>query len=297
MKSKAFIRDIVTNNCQNITCDRFEALKTRKTTLSEALAIEQKYEIIISNYLDLEREAIGLAVSHMVTDQTEIFDFFEAILSLNKHVVNLLSSVKLYSDQISSHVSRCTTDPEAKIRVKQAQTDEYDSNFNYRFMEALRNHSQHYGSPVHRAKFLARWNSERTGMKFGIEYMSEKIRLQINKKFKRCILAEADDEIELPTTIRSYIESISSIHNFVRNIISDDVEVARNNIKEAIDEYEKQFGVESTSLRAYKYHRDSLEETILITLDWDDVRQRIQKKNRQLVNLSKRYASGEADKN
>lgn len=182
MKSRVFIRAITTNNCQEITCERFEFLKTLKTSLSEALAIEEKYEFIISNYLDLEREAIGLAVSHMVTDQTEYSDFFEALLSLNKHVVNLLSAVKLYNDQIASHVSRCTRNPETEVIVKQAQCTEYDNNFNYRFMEALRNHSQHYGGPVHTVKLGGGWNDDRTALKFRAEYVSDKSRLRINKK-------------------------------------------------------------------------------------------------------------------
>ena len=48
--------------------------------------------------------------------------FFEALLTLNKHVVNFLSSAKFYIAQISSHVSRCTTNPEAKASANHAQS-------------------------------------------------------------------------------------------------------------------------------------------------------------------------------
>lgn len=55
----------------NIDEIRFLKLKASREILSEALAIEEKYEIIISNYLDLEKESNNLSLNALVRNHTE----------------------------------------------------------------------------------------------------------------------------------------------------------------------------------------------------------------------------------
>lgn len=297
MKSKYFIRALTTNDVLDIAEEKFLFLKKLKSRLSEAFAIEEKYEIIISNYLDLERESIGVSVTNMISDKHDHIDFFDTILALNKRMVNLLTSIRLYNDQLGSHVATCTGNDESREKIKSAQSAEYDNNLYYRFMEALRNHVQHFGAPVHRVSFGSGWDESRENIKFHLDFVAQKKNLKINRKFKKPILEEIGDEVNLLHAIRSYIESISSIHVFARAIMNDDVDASRHEIEEQIVEYENKYGSASHTLMVYKVSENDIEEELLLSLYWDDIRQKIQRKNKQLVNLSKRYVSGEAHNN
>ena len=297
MKTEIHIRALTTNNVLPIDAERFEFLKRLKNTLNEAFAIEEKYEIVVSNYLDLEEEAIKVPVSNMITDRTDHIDFFETILALNKRVLNLLTTVRLYNDQVASHVAACTGDVDTKEHVKNAQKQEYDENVYYRFMEALRNHAQHYGAPVHRVSLGSRWDEEQDFLIYSLDLVSEKEKLELNKKFKKSILTELGDQIHLLHAIRSYVESLSNIHSTVRDLIDDDVEVSRFKIEEALSEYNEKFNNKKGPVVAYWYEDEVLKEQLLLSLNWDDVRKRVAKKNRKLTNLSKRYPSGVAHNN
>lgn len=61
----------------NITGDRFFRLKSAKAILTQALAVEEKYEMVISNFLDLEKESNNIALSNMVRNHHEYLDSFD----------------------------------------------------------------------------------------------------------------------------------------------------------------------------------------------------------------------------
>ena len=47
--------------------DKYESLKKSRGILSEAIAMEEKYEILISNYLEFEEEILKYAAQSMDT--------------------------------------------------------------------------------------------------------------------------------------------------------------------------------------------------------------------------------------
>ena len=83
-----------------ITQARFDEIKQAKNCLFAALSIEEKYELLLSNYLDLEKEYLNITSNYMVRDLKGYEDFFDIRLLFNRKIVNLLTSAKLYIDQI-----------------------------------------------------------------------------------------------------------------------------------------------------------------------------------------------------
>jgi hypothetical protein len=47
----------------------FDSIKSARQILSHGLAMEEKYEILISNYLEFEKEILDQAVQSMVISQ------------------------------------------------------------------------------------------------------------------------------------------------------------------------------------------------------------------------------------
>lgn len=192
-----------------IDTDRYERLKVSRPILSHALAIEEKYEIIISNFLELERDAINASVSEMARNHIEYKDFFDVRLALNIRLVNLLTAIRLYTDQLSSHICACLpSKDDTKVKIKELFATEYDSSFEYRFMEALRNYVQHSGIPVHRISTGGKWTDIDDGLlEYSIYFGTQRKELLLDDGFKKQILDEMPEEVNLRSASRSVLST------------------------------------------------------------------------------------------
>jgi hypothetical protein len=132
------------------TAEEYVAFENARNVLTNALAIEQKYEFVITNYLALEKEVLDTTVVTMVREPLDYPDVFEVQQRLNICLANLLTAARLYVDSLNHNVRECVPNvPDAEGTVRKFFSKEYDENKEYRFMEALRNYVQHRGLPIH----------------------------------------------------------------------------------------------------------------------------------------------------
>lgn len=297
MSNKYILKKDVISQVPELEIDkkRFEQLKTSKLVLSHAFAIEEKYEIIISNFLELEREATNITISEMVRDHTGYKDFFDIRLALNIRLVNLLTSVRLYTDQLSKHIYACTPYENIKAEVQKLFANEYDTSFEYRFMEALRNYVQHSGIPVHRISGGSEWiDSNDELLEYSLFFGTQKKEILLDGNFKKQVLSEMPNEVNLRAATRSYIEAISRVHNQARRKIEETVNTSRLYLDQAIRDYEELYKQDPIGLYAYEYQDEKKVDEVPILTKWDDVRRELVKRNRELVNLRKKYVTSQA---
>lgn len=277
-----------------ISAHEFATLKAARSVLSNAFAIEEKYEIVISNFLDLEKQLLEVAATNVVRNTRSYAEFFETRSVLNIRLVNLLTATRLYLDQLPQHIGDCVPQKsEAGDLVKVRCSDEYDNHFEYRFMEALRNHVQHRGIPIHFVQQNARWTSfeDDRQMEFSVHIAAQRSYLEEDEKFKKSILGEVSKDIDLIAASRRYIECISAINEFVRELIADSVISARTVIEAAHQSYAQVFSESLIGISAMEVNKGQMVSSVPLLLDWDDVRIQLQKRNRQLINLAKRYVT------
>lgn len=277
----------------------FEDLKSAREILANAFAIEEKYEIVVSNFLALEKKLLKVAVTNTVRDTLSYGEFFETRSALNIRLVNLLTATKLYLDQLPQHIADCVPNNlDVADTVKRCCSKEYDKNFEYRFMEALRNHVQHRGIPIHFFRQDSRWtsNDEYGHMEFSIYIAAQRDVFESDGKFKKTVLSEMTQDVNLLAAARKYVESLSSIHQFVRDLISASITTARALIESAHSKYSKEFNGSLIGLAALEVGEEGVRLSVPLLLEWDDVRLQLQKRNRQLVNMAKRYVTSKVPK-
>lgn len=278
-----------------ITAQEYTELEKARKILSNALAIEAKYDIMIANYLDFEKQILDNIAVLMVRNHTDYSSFFKIRQNLNIRLVNLLTSAKLYIDQLNQNVRECVPNvPDVENVVKEFFSKEYDENKEYRFMEALRNYVQHRGIPVHLTQYGQRWTSlEDNGfLEYNLELASQYSYLKEDSKFKREVLKELDEKVDLKAATRSYIESISNVHESARSVIAKSVTEARELIEDVHYRYAAIFTKSLVGLSAFKREDEGQVSVIPLLLDWDDMRVELQKQNKKLTNLRKRYVTG-----
>jgi hypothetical protein len=277
-----------------ISAQDFSGLKAARGVLSNAFAIEEKYEIVISNFLDLEKQLLDVAATNAVRDTNTYAEFFETRSVLNIRLVNLLTSTRLYLDQLPQHIGDCDLEDTRSVALVKARCSaEYDKHFEFRFMEALRNYVQHRGIPVHFVSQGARWTSFEDDrlMEFSVHIAAQRSYLEEDEKFKKAVLNEISKDVDLIAASRQYLESISAINEFVRKLLFEPTTSARTAIESAHHRYSQVYSETLIGLSALEMEDALVISSIPLLLEWDDIRIQLQKRNRQLVNLSKRYVT------
>lgn len=288
---KYLVTILTTGNNPELVIDKskFEQLKQAKNYLSEILSFEEKYELLLSNYMELEKECLLISAQNMVYEDNEYMNFFDIKLLFNQRVVNLLTTSRLYIDQLSQHIKACNLD----IDIKSFFSYEYDNNFEYRFMEALRNYVQHRGLAVHFTSIGTNWTSldDDGEMQFKTRVYTKKAEVDKDSAFKKSVAKEMPDKVDIIYASRSYIESISKVHSNIRKILTDVAIHSRQIIEEIIHEYEKISNGLSVIYSVNNGKYDEILDKFYITLEWDNIRIKLEKKNQSLVNLRKRFVS------
>jgi len=73
-------------------------LNSSKDCLLGAFSLEEKYDLLISNFLELEKECLNITCEQMINNHDGYSDMFDIKGRLNRRVVNLLTSCRLYVD-------------------------------------------------------------------------------------------------------------------------------------------------------------------------------------------------------
>jgi len=273
-------------------------LKSSRDCLSGAFAIEEKYDLLISNFLELEKECMDITCENMLKNNEGYSDFFDIRARLNRRVVNLLTASRLYMDHLGQHVKACLLTNDKCKDVKNLFSLQYDGCFEYRFMEALRNYVQHRGLAVHSSSLGGSWTSmdKKNGeLEYKTCMFTHKDEVSLDKSFKRAVANEMPEKVNILLASRKYISSISKAHGELRQLMLVNVATSRNAILEQIEYFKKQSDGNSIALAALKINQDGeVTERVNLILDWDDVRLHLVNKNKVLHSLGQSYVSSSA---
>ncbi|MCW9058387.1 MAG: hypothetical protein OQL11_05900 [Gammaproteobacteria bacterium] len=294
-----YIRQNIIGNAPKVPISdaEFEAISQARVVLAGALALEESYDLLIGNYVEVEQELLAAAASSTVRDHYEYQDFFELRSTINRRVVNLLTATRLYLDQAPQRLADCAVDPAAaRAEFKQRTSDHYDTFFGYRFLEALRNHVQHCGLAVHRLIQNFRWIGEGDDceMEVSIQPFAERLYLAEDGGFKKRILDEMPEKVVLTLVIREYLQCIGDLHMLVRSHVSDRVKNSRKTMQTHISKFAATNNDAAIGLTAFRTDSQGMQESLPLLLDWDDVREKLVLQNSGLVALGRHVVTGRA---
>lgn len=267
-----------------ITDEEYSSLKAARPILSAAFSLEENYDLLIGNFVEFEKAALAISMESVARVKFDYEDMFQLKADMNRHAVNFLSSARLFVDQTLQRVGKIGGD---SSEVKRAMSGEYDQWFEYRFMEALRNHVQHSGSAVHSLTVGGGWDKAREHRQFALEIMTLRRHLEEDGSFKKITLKECPPKVDLLVATRRYVESLSLVHDVARQVTKIPVENARIMFADAISKYVEYSKASPIGLMAYPSSSADGDGEVAIFLKWDDVRLKLVSQNRSLKNMSK----------
>ena len=285
-----------------ITPEEYEDAKILKRNLIEALGIEQKLGLVLQNYEEYERELLNSTLRRAIFSEYRWASFSTETQLFNRRLINLLTTCRLYLDHISHTLSLVYGKNSSSLELlKQKRSAEYDSNLGYRVVEALRNYVQHRGLPVHGLQYSLMQEEDDTHsfLKYTVTPRIRISELREDAKFKRSVLKELealgnDEEVDLKPLIRKHIESIGRIHQFIRELIADDLEKWDNSFLQLQERIGGRGRLDTNGFAVViEGESGGYAEFIRIFFDLIEHRQSLSRKNGPLTHYSRQIITSE----
>ncbi|WLH02026.1 hypothetical protein PSH92_03915 [Pseudomonas beijingensis] len=276
----------------SISEGRYKELAHARNVLSEALAFEQRYELLLGNFLAMELAFTEICLRTKVEPQHRYMNSAEILETANRHVVNTLTAMRAYADQVVQDFKCLELVPSFSQVAKSELNEAFSRSLDYRFMCSLRNHVQHKATAVH--GFVADDDRMRdaNGWVETVTFYANKEILRVDKDFKLRVLDEQPQKIDIRRRARRSVQAVGEVHLALRNLSKKQVAQARSAIELAIREY-KEAGAESIIGLGARRIGDTTADVALL-LDWDDVRLQLVNKNSSLPRLWPRRSHSEA---
>ncbi len=283
MRSRA--ASLGANDPLNSARTRYREIRAAKDGLLRLLAIEDKLDLVLQNYAEFEHELLLIALQDIVHGFGDWSASRADMLSVNRRLVNLTSSCRLYIDQVKHDLSDQYGPASAHVeRAEKAFSREYDSRLGYRVMEDLRNHIQHRSMPVHLLKrgWSRDEDSPAAAARFSfVPYVSVS-RLADEGAFKPRVVEElraGDDSLDLRPIVREYVASVSRVHKEVREMTKADLSGWEKVIIQTRQRSRATYGDDLIGLAVVRRADDQVVESTDIFEDLVTRRQQLQRKH------------------
>jgi hypothetical protein len=280
---------------------RFNDLRRAMRVHVAIMQIEEKFDLVIANYEEFERDILSVSLRDMVRRDLPWHRMSADRLLLNRRITNLLSTCRLYVDQVKHDLrdpSLAVAEPEqgdAAFRV------EHDRSLGYRVMEALRNYLQHQGIPITGISYPSHLEEDERGPLFQFR-LSLKLDLDAlrSSDFKRSVMKELDALPEVQADpvlfVRQYVEGLGRVHAEVREIVTPRAIEVDAIVVAAIDEWIAAGNSPIGFVAAALDERGVATDHVNLTLNLKERRDELAQSNQILNNLSRRYVSSVRDR-
>jgi hypothetical protein len=285
-----------------ISRDDFATVTTAQRNLLVMLSIEEKFDALLQNYVEYERELLSLALEHSLFQTFEWSTTISELHTLNRRLANVLTMARVYVDHTKQDLGAIYGQgADITEKLTQALRASYDESLGYRVMEALRNHIQHSAFPIGGVRYPSEWRgaieSPQARMRSRVVPYLDVGSLRQNGDFKRSVLQELEQagSHDITPLLRDYIGRFAHVHEGLRRMCCQ-VDGWRQAIALALARYHDFAGPEGIgTLAVAEDETGAWRESLMIFEDPIRRLDHLRAKNSLLGNLSRRYISNETD--
>lgn len=285
-----------------ISDDEFTRITTAKRHLLTLLGLEEKFDLVLENYLEYERELLRLNLQRMLLQDCDGSSSMTDIQLLNRRLANHVLTARLYLDRVQHELKAIyREDSPLPGLLKQKIAEQYDNARGFRIIEAMRHYLQHRNLPVH--ELIHRMEPDNScsppQFRYILEPYVEVLQLRDDPQFKRSVLAELEQMgklVNVTPLVRQHIEALCRVHQELRKHTAQDIEVWEQVMDMVLRRARESFGHAWPGLPGLAVvageQRDIYDQSETIGGDLRTRRMFFQHKNSNLGFLSRRYVSG-----
>ena len=274
----------------------FGLIRRSKQNLELLFKLVEDYRVVVESYRAVEVAKHESALSHLLCSNAGYDDASDTRVMLSSRIAGYLACSRYFIDSTDKVLPKLVSETQAE-QFKAFRSAIYDSTKEYRFIEALRNYSQHREIPIDNIKFFSgrekAQDSETVEIMHALSIGVSKAVLASDVKFKKTALEGMPESINLIYCIRSHMEGLWKTHDYLNKTLESVSDESRAVVKNAIDRFEAETKEDSLGLYALAQESDTdIREKVPMLLDWDDARRQALKKMQALKNLSRCYITG-----
>jgi hypothetical protein len=250
--SYALMRFVLASSSQlPISRGEYDELKAAQEGLLQLRFAEEKFDVVLQNYLEIEVELLSSTARDVVCSSGSYDWFHSERILLNRRMLNLLSSTRGYTDHMG-HVDNDLGNVMAQS-INAKFSERYDASLGYRLMDALRNYTQHRGFPIHSLTYKSKRIADtgRNRFRCGINIYVSRSELAEDPKFKKKVLNELasdNDLVELKSMFRDYVADLAAVHEWFRQEMSNHTTIWEQRYESAISRFATAFPHESSAI-------------------------------------------------
>jgi hypothetical protein len=287
-----------------ITAAAFDAAFAAQTALIDRLEVEEAYAILVQNYVDLELCILAIVVDDIVGHIDDPGAVYAARRKANRSIANLLSSARLFRDHLAASTARLVRRKHTDVLTKLDNAlDKAGAAFEYRAMEALRNHVQHHGLPIDTVTFHSTWvdtKEEKHGRlqhRFAVGLRPESLASdrKVPPELIDELRARADEKgrVEIVPLLRGFVSALAELNQCMRDVFADLEKGWFAALADVIEEYEAEQGPgERHSLTAFEEVDGERARDIALRIGLQERLETLRRQNRKLPNLHRREIVG-----
>jgi hypothetical protein len=277
----------------------FDAIASARLTTTQALAIEDKYSLILQNYFEFEQQLHRLSLAYLLFRDSRWTDFVDDIRDVNRVLMNLLGAQRMYVDQIPQHLNKVFAPSESQSRTFVAATrTEFDGSPGYRILYALRNHAQHGEFPVQSLSLDSKRLEEGQLKHYShtATAFAHRDDLVQNKGLNAKVRAEVSampEKIDLSPLVRENMSSFARLHLVVREELRPRLNESDSALRTAYARFEEHAGRKPIGLYIVQSGDDGAEiDSHSIFLEGIERRVRFEQESATITNMEQHYVSG-----
>jgi hypothetical protein len=204
-----------------------QAVKARRN-LFDSASLEEKFDIVMENFNEYEECLLSLASQYNIFRNLSNERFNQNRSLLNRRIINLFSSAKMYTDQaIVFFKQDFGRNSEELNRLQSFLKTIRSENLGFKVCEYLRNYTQHFDLPIN-ALYYRRdhvEDDEETFIGESIIPYIKLVALSEDNKFPDVLqkelraLTNGKDGFDIRPLIRHFIHGLGQMHHEVRLIL------------------------------------------------------------------------------
>lgn len=282
-----------------ISQEFYEQIKEANSGLAAMLAVEEKFDAFMENFVELESTVLSLGARHLAFESRSNTQFFEHKNLISRRIANFLSSGRLYRDGLPQRVNQIFGRVHPEATAFNARLEDITNQpMAYRMVEVLRNYAQHNNLPVsgltiNHAKDVV--EGVTTGFASWLEPLVNAAMLSRTRNLKDDVAAElasAGESLKVMPLLREYVEYVGGLHRSFRELIEDSERTWDATHQAARERYLAAYpgrGLLSLGASKIDSHGAATSDRQYVPPDREGYRSFIRYKNLSTVNFSMRY--------
>lgn len=251
------------NDSLPIDEDTFNRLKAAKDSLTAFFTLTENYRVVAEAYRQVERANLEAVLEHILFSKSEYQDFADVRVMLSTPIFGYLAASRYFLDSSDKLLPAIIGEDEVKA-FKAMRSAIVDSTPEYRFIEALRNYSQHRELPFHGTTFNNSIEDvkhhDTSDIVTSLSVLADREILGHDEKFKADALKELPEKINVIMALRIHMESLWRLHDYLLNHYGGIADIARSHVTDVIETFKKSTG-KTTSWDFMPYRSQRLENS------------------------------------